>query len=164
VVRLKGGDPFVFGRGGEELDALLLAGVEVEVVPGISSALGLPARLGVSLTHRGVARSVTIISGHAGTDGSTDWGAVARLGGTVVVLMGVEHRGAIATELERAGLGAETPVLVIERGATEHERTVATTLAELGSTVVHAPALLVIGDVAHVGTPRPPWAVVGGGQ
>ena len=105
VVRLKGGDPFVFGRGGEEAQALLDAGVEFEVVPGITSAVAAPAAAGVPVTHRGVAAAVTVVTGHrrAG-EPDVDWQALAKVGGTIVVLMGVSQRATIAAELMRGGL------------------------------------------------------------
>src|SRR5580698_9386456 len=98
VVRLKGGDPFLFGRGGEEVEALLAAGVNVEVVPGITSAFAAPAYAGVPVTHRGLSTSVTIVTGHVGDPtgrGGVDWEALARAGGTIVILMGMEHRAEI---------------------------------------------------------------------
>ena len=108
VVRLKGGDPFVFARGGEEAAALLAAGVPFEVVPGITSALAVPAFAGVPVTHRGMSTSFTVVTGHedpwAAKD--TDWDAVARVGGTIVVLMGVATRAAIAARLMEGGLAA----------------------------------------------------------
>ncbi len=110
VVRLKGGDPFVFGRGGEEVDALAKAGVAWEVVPGVSSAFAVPAALGVPVTHRGVASSVTVVTGRVGDagTGAPDWEALARAGGTLVILMGMTTRRAIAEALVRGGR-APTP-------------------------------------------------------
>jgi uroporphyrin-III C-methyltransferase len=145
VVRLKGGDPFVFGRGGEELAALRAAGVEVEVVPGVSSAIGLPALAGVAVTQRGVSASVTIVSGHDVEALRAD--ALVALGGTIVVVMGVENRSQIADRLTAAGLRRGTPVLVIEAGATERERRRRVELGSLGRTEVSSPATIVIGEV-----------------
>lgn len=150
VVRLKGGDPFVFARGGEEAAALREAGVPFEVVPGITSAVAAPAYAGVPVTHRGVSTSFTVVTGHedpwAATE--TDWDAVARVGGTVVVLMGVATRGAIAARLMAGGLSGDTPVVSVQWGTRPQQRTVRTTLAELGDTPMEAPSTLVIGGVA----------------
>ncbi len=147
VVRLKGGDPFVFGRGGEELLALRAAGIDVEVVPGVSSAFAVPALAGVPVTHRGLSTSVTVISGHDVGDGS-DFELAGRSRATLVILMGVEHRADIAAALQRGGRSPATPVLAIEWGSTERERRVKTTLGELGATLLHAPAVMVVGEVA----------------
>src|SRR5688500_4003869 len=150
VVRLKGGDPFVFARGGEEALALLEAGVLFEVVPGITSAVAVPAYAGVPLTHRGLSTSFTVVTGHedpwAATE--TDREAVARVGGTIVVLMGVATRAAIADRLMAGGLAADTPVVSVQWGTRPEQRTARTTLASLGGADIDAPATLVIGAVA----------------
>ncbi len=152
VVRLKGGDPFVFARGGEEAQALLEAGVPFEVVPGITSAVGVPAYAGVPLTYRGLSTSFTVVTGHedpwAATE--TDWDAVARVGGTIVILMGVATRGAIAERLMHGGLAADTPVAAIRWGTRPEQRTVRTTLGRLGSVDLEAPVTMVVGAVANV--------------
>jgi len=150
VVRLKGGDPFVFGRGGEEVLALKEAGVPFEVVPGVSAAFAVPARAGVPVTHRGLATSVTVVTGRVGDprSGGVDWEALARADGTLVVLMGLENRAAIAERLVAAGRSPDTPVLVVEWGTTDGERVARTTLAGLGSLAADAPATIVIGPVA----------------
>ena len=148
VVRLKGGDPFVFGRGAEEVAALRKARVDVQVVPGLSSALAVPALAGVPVTSRGVSSSVTILSGHTADDPTTPWLHVASSGGTIVLLMAVASRGRIAAHLLDAGLARSTPVAAIERGATPHERRVATTLERLGEVQLDAPAVIVVGAVA----------------
>jgi uroporphyrin-III C-methyltransferase/precorrin-2 dehydrogenase/sirohydrochlorin ferrochelatase len=148
VVRLKGGDPYLFGRGAEELAALVDAGVAVEVVPGITSALGVPALAGIPATLRGVSSSVTIISGHSADDAGVQWQHVARAGGTLVLLMAVANRGRIAERLMDAGMPPSTPVAVIERGSTPLERRVASTLEGLGDLCVTAPAVIVMGQVA----------------
>ena len=125
VVRLKGGDPFVFGRGGEEVEVLRDAGIDWEVVPGVTSAFGVPAAAGIPVTQRGLASSVTVVTGRvgdAGTPGAVDWDALARAGGTLVVLMGVSTRAAIADELVAGGRDPGTPVAVIERGTGPAER------------------------------------------
>ncbi len=149
VVRLKGGDPFVFGRGGEEAQALLDAGIPFEVVPGITSAVAAPAAAGVPVTHRGVAAAVTVVTGHrrAG-EPDVDWRSLAKVGGTIVVLMGVSQRGSIAAELVAGGLDAATPVAAI-RSATTPEQVVARCrLGDLATTTIDSPAVLVIGAVA----------------
>src|SRR5207248_8028981 len=142
VVRLKGGDPFVFARGGEEARALADAGVPFEVVPGVTSAVAVPAYAGVPLTYRGLSTSFTVVTGHedpwAATE--TDWEAVARVGGTVVILMGVATRGAIAERLMAGGLAPSTPVTAVRWGTRPDQRTVRTTLAELGNADVESPA------------------------
>ena len=150
VVRLKGGDPFVFGRGGEEAVALQAAGVPFEVVPGITSAVAVPAYAGIPLTHRGLSTSFTVVTGHSrhAVDTDIDWDAVAHAGGTLVVLMGVAHRAEIAARLIAAGLSAQTPVAAVRWGTRPVQHTVRTTLARLGDTVLEPPVTLVIGSVA----------------
>ena len=148
VVRLKGGDPFVLGRGGEEVIALASEGIEVEVVPGISSALALPALAGVPVTHRGVSQAVTIVSGHNGVNGDVDWVALAASRSTLVLLMAVAARSAIAEALIDGGLSSSTAVLAVEWGSTPRERRVSTTLCELGTIALSAPSVIVIGAVA----------------
>ncbi len=154
VVRLKGGDPFVFGRGGEEMQALLSEGIQVDIVPGISSALGCAASAGIPLTHRDHAQSVTFVTGHAksGDEPDLDWMALARPNQTVVVFMGVGSAPGIQTRLVAAGCAPETPVAVIENGTRENEVRVFGTLETLSALIedngIKGPALLVIGDVA----------------
>jgi len=152
VVRLKGGDPFVFARGGEEAQALLDAGVPFEVVPGITSAVGVPAYAGVPVTYRGLSTSFTVVTGHedpwAATE--TDWEAVARVGGTIVILMGVATRAAIAERLMAGGLAGETPVAAVRWGTRPEQRTVRTTLAHLGATELEPPVTMVVGGVADL--------------
>src|SRR5436309_8664984 len=152
VVRLKGGDPFVFARGGEEAQALLEAGVPFEVVPGITSAVGVPAYAGVPVTYRGMSTSFTVVTGHedpwAATE--TDWDAVARVGGTIVVLMGVATRAAVAERLMGGGLAPGTPVAAIRWGTRPDQRSVRTTLAELGAVEVEPPVTMVVGAVAQL--------------
>ncbi|MGE3250515.1 MAG: siroheme synthase CysG [Hyphomonadaceae bacterium] len=153
VVRLKGGDPFVFGRGGEELQALKAAGVEAHVVPGITAALGCAAEAGVPLTHRDHAQAVTFVTGHA-KDGAPDldWAALANAKQTVVVYMGVDTAAHTSTNLIAAGRAASTPVLVIENGTTPKMKRVRGSLGALSSLIEEAgilgPALLIIGEVA----------------
>jgi uroporphyrin-III C-methyltransferase len=150
VVRLKGGDPYVFGRGGEEARGLIDAGVAAEVVPGVSSAFGVPALAGVPVTHRGSSAAVTVVTGHrrAGAEAETDWEALARVGGTIVVLMGVAERASIAERLRAGGLPATTPVAVVERGTRSDERVRRCHLDELAGVDVEPPATIVIGTVA----------------
>ena len=150
VVRLKGGDPFVFGRGGEEAEALRRAGVDVEVVPGITSAIAGPAAAGIPVTMRGHASGFTVITGHQDptADRPIDWEAAARLGTTLVVLMGASRVAHIAEQLMAGGLAADTPVAAIESATTPHQRVKRTTLGELPGLPVLAPAVLVIGTVA----------------
>jgi uroporphyrin-III C-methyltransferase len=148
IVRLKGGDPFVFGRGGEEAEALSLAGIAYEVVPGLSASIAGPAAAGIPVTHRGLAASVTVVAGHREGHDDTNWQALAQGNGTIVVLMGVEHRQRIASALIAGGRAATTPVAVIERATWESQRTVRVTLGELSDADVVSPAVMVIGDVA----------------
>jgi uroporphyrinogen III methyltransferase/synthase len=150
VVRLKGGDPFVFGRGGEEAAALAAAGVPFEVVPGVTSAVAVPAYAGVPVTHRGVSTSFTVVTGTDApwASSETNWEAVAKVGGTIVVLMGVAARGVIAERLMAGGLAPSTPVAATRWGTRPEQRTVRTTLAGLAEAEIASPAVLVIGEVA----------------
>ena len=150
VVRLKGGDPFVLGRGGEEALACVAAGVPVEVVPGVTSAVAVPAAAGIPVTHRGLARQVTIASGHEGLD----WASLARVEGTLVLLMGVSTLGAAADSLIAHGKSADTPAAVVESGCTAGQRTTTGTLATIAALArergVQPPAVVVIGDVVDL--------------
>ena len=155
IVRLKGGDPFVFGRGGEEALALAEAGIVFTVVPGVSSAFAAPAAANIPVTQRGVARSVTIVTGTCG-DGqdAPEWSAIAPLldaGGTVVVLMGVANRRSYVDLLLAGGASPDLAVAAIERATTPAQRIVRTTLAELPNARIANPATIVIGDVVDVG-------------
>ncbi|HEX3394071.1 MAG TPA: uroporphyrinogen-III C-methyltransferase, partial [Acidimicrobiales bacterium] len=152
VVRLKGGDPFVFGRGGEEVEALLAAGVDFEVVPGVTSAVAVPAYAGIPVTHRGLSTSFTVVTGHSRhrPDDPVHWESLARAGGTVVVLMGVAHRGEIARRLMAGGLPGSTPVAAVRWGTRPDQRTVRTTLDELAGVELQPPVTLVIGAVASL--------------
>lgn len=151
VVRLKGGDPFVYGRGAEEALALVAAGVAVELVPGVSSALAGPAAAGISVTHRELARSVTIVTGHARGLDDHDWAALAAAD-TLVVLMGAATVGEISRRLIHAGLSRNTPAAAVQEATLEGQRDLRSTLAELPGAVVdaglRAPVVLVIGAVA----------------
>lgn len=157
VVRLKGGDPFVFGRGGEEALALRRAGVPFEVVPGVSSALAVPAHAGIPVTQRGVASSLAVVTGHEDPGkarGAVDWGALAGAVDTLVVLMPVGRLEAIAAELIRHGRSPATPAALIENGATPAQRTVEASLGTIAAAAcaaaVAAPATLVVGEVVRL--------------
>lgn len=154
VVRLKGGDGYVFGRGFEELLALQEAGVPVRVIPGLSSSTSVPALAGIPVTHRGVVHEFTVVSGHLPPDhpGSLiDWAGLARMRGTLVLLMAVENAGRIATALMNGGRSADTPAAVICDGSLPTERTITSSLGVLGLAIaeqkVEPPAIIVIGDV-----------------
>lgn len=163
VVRLKGGDPFVFGRGGEELLALREAGIEAEVVPGVTSALAAAAGAGVPLTHRGLAQAVTFVTGHAAVkDGEAaepdlDWTVLSRPNHTVVVYMGLTTAPMLAQRLIGAGRAGSTPVLIVENASRPDERRLLTRLAELPKAAagLDGPALLVIGEVAALAEVEP---------
>lgn len=148
VVRLKGGDPFVFGRGGEELEVLAAAGLAVEVVPGVTSALSGPLAAGIPVTHRGSSHGVLVVTGHAEAGRRVDFTQLANPDLTVVVLMGVGRRGDIAAELMAGGLAADTPVAVVESAWTPRQRVTRGELNGLADLDVAAPAILVIGAVA----------------
>ena len=151
VVRLTGGDPFVFGRGGEEAEVLAQAGVPFEVVPGITSAIGAPAYAGIPVTHRGRSTHFTVVTGNedptkAGTD--VDWDALARVGGPLVILMGAARIGSIAERLMAAGLPPDTPVAAVRNGTRPDQHTVRATLATIAAAGVTAPSAVVVGAVA----------------
>ncbi|MFB9375834.1 uroporphyrinogen-III C-methyltransferase [Kineococcus gynurae] len=149
VVRLKGGDPYVFGRGGEELLACRAAGIEVEVVPGVTSAFSVPAAAGIPVTHRGVSRSVTVVDGHE----ATDVVRLAGVGGTLSILMGVSMLPEIAAGLIAGGKDPATPVAVVEKGWTPEQRTTTAPLADIARVAaeagVRAPAVVVVGEVVE---------------
>jgi uroporphyrin-III C-methyltransferase len=151
VVRLKGGDPFVFGRGGEEALALVEAGIPFEVVPGVTSAVAAPAYAGIPVTHRHVAQSFTVVTGHTAGDGDENgaaWDDLPR-SGTLVLLMGVKHLPEITARLIAAGRAADTPAAVIHWGTTARQQVVTGTLATIASDAREAPppATIVIGEV-----------------
>ncbi len=161
VVRLKGGDPFLFGRGGEEAEVLAEAGIDYRIVPGVTSAFGVPAAAGIPVTHRGLASSVTVVTGRVGdpaADDGVDWHALAKVDGTLVILMGMMTRAEIAEALTRGGKSAETPVAVIERGTTTNQRVVRTTLDQLPAVDLGSPSIIVIGPVAELGVDYAPEA------
>ncbi len=149
IVRLKGGDPFVFGRGGEEALALTRAGLAFEVVPGVSSVIAAPAAAGIPVTHRGISASFTVVTGHRQRgETAVNWHALAQAGGTIVVLMGVAQRGSIAEALMEGGLAADTPVAAIRHATSSQQHVVRCALSELAEVVVESPATIVIGAVA----------------
>ncbi|MGW0430985.1 uroporphyrinogen-III C-methyltransferase [Micromonospora sp. NPDC003197] len=157
VVRLKGGDPYVFGRGGEELLACAAAGVPVTVVPGVTSSIAAPAVAGIPVTHRGVAHEFTVVSGHLPPDDPAslvDWAALARLRGTLVVLMGLKNLAAITATLRAHGRAPSTPAAVVQEGTTGAQRVLRSTLGEVADAVRDAglrpPAVVVIGEVVTV--------------
>jgi uroporphyrin-III C-methyltransferase/precorrin-2 dehydrogenase/sirohydrochlorin ferrochelatase len=168
VVRLKGGDPYLFGRGFEEVQACVAAGVAVTVVPGITSAFAAPSAADVPVTHRGVAHEVVVISGHVAPDDPrslVDWPSVGRLRGTVVLLMAVERVGVFAAALVQNGRSADTPVAVVADGTLRTQQVVRCTLADVEEQVrvhgVRPPAIVVVGDVAGLarGTAEPTTTV-----
>ncbi|WP_256128014.1 uroporphyrinogen-III C-methyltransferase [Arthrobacter sp. SDTb3-6] len=151
VVRLKGGDPFVFGRGGEEVAAAVAAGIPVSVVPGVSSAVAVPGAAGIPVTHRNVSHLFTVVSGHAPLE-PHEYRHLAGLGGTIVVLMGIGTLPSLVAGLRLAGLSGGTPVAVVERGFSHTQRTTAATLGSIvtAATACRNPAVIVIGDVVSV--------------
>jgi uroporphyrin-III C-methyltransferase/precorrin-2 dehydrogenase/sirohydrochlorin ferrochelatase len=160
VARFKGGDNFVFGRGYEEVIACMEAGVPVTVIPGISSPLAVPAVAGIPVTHRGITHDLTIVSGHlppGHPESLVQWGALASLRGTIVLMMAVENAPLIAEVLLRGGRDARTPVAVVCDGTMPTERTVLSTLGDLARDLVahdvHPPAIIVIGEVVAVARP-----------
>jgi uroporphyrin-III C-methyltransferase len=153
IVRLKSGDPMVFGRGGEELEFLVRHGFETEVVPGLSSALAAPALAGIPVTYRGIAASFSVIAGHRQSLTALDW-SIYKGVDTLVVLMGVEYRDIIASALIAQGRPASHPVAFIEQASTDRERVVESTLGEVAGrkVEVEAPAVFVIGEVVRIRT------------
>jgi len=157
VVRLKGGDPYLFGRGGEEAEQLHDAGIPFEVVPGVSAFAAVPNYAGVPLTHRDHCSQLTILTGHEdpdALDSRVDWAAEARRPGTKVIMMGTERIGQIAATLMRHGLAPDTPVAMISWGTTGRQQSIAGTLAEIGDLAIRAnlpaPSVTVIGDVVKL--------------
>ncbi len=154
IVRLKGGDPFVFGRGGEEAEALADAGVPFEIVPGVSSAVAVPAYAGIPLTHRDYASSFAVVTGHEAikSKSTVDWAKLATAVDTLVILMGLHNLPAIVAKLLAHGRSPNTPVAVIRQGTTQQQTTVTGTLADIveRSFAIKAPALIVVGDVVRL--------------
>ena len=163
VVRLKGGDPFLFGRGGEELETVRAAGIPVEMVPGISSALAVPASVGIPLTHRKYASQVTILTGNEDPTKpgpALDWQLLAQSRGTIVILMGVANLAKIAEALVGNGKAADTPVAIIERGMRKDRRVMTGPLGKIAGDAkkagVKPPAVIVIGNVVNLYDPENP--------
>jgi len=157
VVRLKGGDPFLFGRGGEEALMLRRAGIEFEVIPGISSALAVPTYAGIPLTHRGYSSSLIIITGHEDPTKSRNfinWGKIGNITDTIVVLMGINRLRKIVKYLLKAGKSSKTPIAIIEHGTTIHQREIIGTIGDIIKKTedhdVRTPAVIVIGDVVKL--------------
>jgi uroporphyrin-III C-methyltransferase len=150
VVRLKGGDPFIFGRGGEELEACRAAGVQCQIVPGVTAALAAGAGAGAPLTHRGSAQAVTFVTGHAsnGAEPDLDWASLAKANQTVVIYMGLSQAAPIAARLMAAGRAGATPALIVENASRTDERRLATTLSGLAEAAegLSGPALLIVGE------------------
>jgi uroporphyrin-III C-methyltransferase/precorrin-2 dehydrogenase/sirohydrochlorin ferrochelatase len=163
VVRLKGGDPFVLGRGGEEALHCVEHGIPVEVVPGVTSAVSVPAAAGIPVTHRGITTSFVVASAHEGSDAALDAAREAPRDATLVLLMGVSSLAATAAGLVAGGRSPDTPVAFVESGWTRRQRTVVTTLEKAAWTATHeqlrSPAVVVVGDVvalrAHLGDLTP---------
>ena len=152
VVRLKGGDPFVFGRGGEECQVLAEAGIRYEVVPGVSSAIAVPAYAGIPVTQRGVTTAFAVVAGHnGGGESDIDWAAISRIG-TIVFLMGVEHLPEIVQQLVIHGRSEETPVALIQEGTTSNQVVVTGTLKDIveATREIQPPAVFVVGEVVQL--------------
>ncbi len=149
VVRLKGGDPFVFGRGGEEAAILIENNIDFEVVPGITSAIAVPEAAGIPVTHRGASQDIHIVTGHTAESEITDYAALAKTRGTIVFLMAANTIGSIASRLIEKGMSGKTPVAVIENGTTKSESITRTTLENIGSVQIVPPAVIVVGKTAE---------------
>lgn len=153
VARVKGGDPFVFGRGGEEALALERAGIEVQVVNGITAGIGVPAALGIPVTHRDCCHGVTLVTGHTRDGGAPDWHALARAGTTLVIYMGMTRLAEISAALMAGGLAPHTPAAAIRGGTLPRQRQVVATLSRIADAVVRegfsSPALIVVGEVVR---------------
>lgn len=154
VCRIKGGDPFVFGRGGEELLELRTAGIEAEVIPGITSASGCSTYADIPLTHRGLSQGCTFVTGHAEKSLDVNWAALAQLNHTLVFYMGLTRADEIAAKLLAGGLAADTPVAIIENGCRKDQRDIISTLQEFPAAVlreqVQSPALIIVGEVVRM--------------
>ena len=150
VVRLKGGDPYVFGRGGEEALVLADAGIDCDVVPGITSAIAGPAAAGIPVTHRGTSSGFTVITGFQNPDNEQrlDWDAIARIGTTLVILMGASQARAIRQRLIDSGAPISTPVAIITNATTAEQKAVRLTLGQLGESTIENPSIIVIGPAA----------------
>jgi uroporphyrin-III C-methyltransferase len=157
VVRLKGGDPFIFGRGGEEAEALVVEGIEFEIVPGISSSVSAPMYAGIPLTHRDYAASVAIITGHRAGDAEkpVDWVKIANAVDTLVILMGVESLEGIVGKLLKGGISPNKPIAMVESGTLPQQRTLIATLGTIieksKANDIKPPSVILIGEVAELG-------------
>jgi uroporphyrin-III C-methyltransferase len=149
VVRLKGGDPFVFGRGGEEVEALRSQGIEVEIIPGITAGTAVPASLGIPVTHRDFARGVTFVTGHTKDGTQPNWHALVRSQTTLVIYMGLKGLQRILASLKAAGMDSATPACIIENGTLHNQKQRVATLGTLSGDGFAGPALIVIGDVVR---------------
>jgi uroporphyrin-III C-methyltransferase len=154
VVRLKGGDPFLFGRGGEEMQAMQQAGISVEIVPGITSGIAAPASIGIPVTHREFTHGVTFVTGHTQNGEKPDWQALVAGGTTLVIYMGMKYLSAIVTDLLEAGMASDLPAAAIQQGTTDQQRQVVSTLAALPAAVkqegLESPAIIVLGEVVRL--------------
>jgi uroporphyrin-III C-methyltransferase len=154
VARLKGGDPFLFGRGGEEMLALQGAGIAVEIVPGITSGIAVPASIGIPVTHREYTHGVTFVTGHTQDEESPNWSALAATGTTLVIYMGIKHLSEIVSDLLKAGMATTTPVAAIQHGTLPEQQHIVSTLAMLPMAVKQAglasPAIIVVGEVVRL--------------
>jgi uroporphyrin-III C-methyltransferase len=161
VARLKGGDPFLFGRGGEEILALRTAGIAVEVIPGITSGIAAPANIGIPVTHRELSHGVTFITGHTQNAEAPDWRALVQGGTTLVIYMGMKRLATIVTDLMAAGMSPDTPAAAIQQGTLPQQRHIVSTVSMLPMAVqqqgLTSPGIIVIGDVVRLahskGTP-----------
>jgi len=154
VARLKGGDPFVFGRGAEELAVLQAAGIEVEIIPGITAGIGVPAMLGIPVTHREVARGVTFVTAHTKDGAMPNWPALAAGGTTLVFYMGLTNLPRIVAGLLGAGMRADTPACIVEKGTLPTQRQSVTALAQLSAAGFEGPAVVVVGEVVRFARPH----------
>ncbi|MEO6148313.1 MAG: uroporphyrinogen-III C-methyltransferase [Sulfuriferula sp.] len=154
VARLKGGDPFMFGRGGEEIEALRAAGIPVEIISGITSGIAAPATLGIPVTHRDWAPGVTFVTGHTRDGNSVNWAALAAARTTLVIYMGIKNMPEIVAQLMEAGLSGSTPAAVIQNGTLAEQRQIISSLENLQAATQQAgigsPAIMVIGEVASL--------------
>ena len=150
VVRLKGGDPFVFGRGGEEVEALRAQGIEVEVIPGITAGIAVPASLGIPVTHREFVGGVTFVTGHSKDGAEPDWQALVRSRTTLVIYMGLKGLEKILSSLKAAGMDPSMPACIIENGTLHNQKQRLATLGTLSGEGFTGPALIVVGDVVRL--------------
>ena len=150
VVRLKGGDPFVFGRGGEEVEALRAQGIEVEVIPGITAGIAVPASLGIPVTHRAFVGGVTFVTGHSKDGAELDWQALVRSRTTLVIYMGLKGLERILSSLKAAGMDPSMPACIIENGTLHNQKQRLATLGTLSGEGFTGPALIVVGDVVRL--------------